>query len=361
MNTSLKRETGRLGYVPALDGLRGIAILLVLGYHVGWIPGGFLGVDIFFVLSGFLITTLLLEEWGRDHGIGLREFYLRRVRRLLPALLALLATVGMLAAFEAAAGRTSEARQIASSITICLLYVANIWRATGHSLTGQLAQMWTLAQEEQFYVLWPPLLLLVLRYRVRLGGLAVGLAAATLTVIAWRIHLGPGPRSYFGPDTHCDPLIIGCLLAVLRHQRLLFRVGTSTVAVAVAALIPAIVLIPGSSSFYWGVFAVPAAELSTAVVIAAVLQEQSLIGRLLRFSPLVHLGVISYGLYVWQGLVINGLAGESGRYPLALLQSIAIVASVGIATLSYRFIEQPFRKRRSLSRTAATPVTAATA
>jgi peptidoglycan/LPS O-acetylase OafA/YrhL len=179
---------GRLGYVPALDGLRGIAILLVLGYHVGWIPGGFLGVDVFFVLSGFLITTLLLEEWGQSGAIDLRAFYVRRVRRLLPALLVLLATLGMLAAFEAADGRVGEGEAIASSITVCLLYVANIWRASGHFLTGPLTQMWTLAQEEQFYLLWPPLLLLGLRFRVRLGALAVVLAATTLGVIAWRIH-----------------------------------------------------------------------------------------------------------------------------------------------------------------------------
>jgi peptidoglycan/LPS O-acetylase OafA/YrhL len=336
----------RLGYVPALDGLRGIAILLVLGYHVGWIPGGFLGVDIFFVLSGFLITTLLLEEWVQGRGIGLRAFYVRRVRRLLPALLTLLTTLGMLAAFEAAAGRTSAAKQIASSITICLVYVSNIWQASGHSVTGQLTQMWTLAQEEQFYILWPPLLLLALRYRVRLGGLAVGLAAATLTVIAWRIHLGPGARSYFAPDTHCDPLIVGCLLAVLRHQRLLPRVSAATLIAAVAALLPAVAFLTGSGSRSWTIFAVPAAEFSTAIFIVAALQEQALIRRLLSFAPLVRLGVISYGLYVWQELVVNDLARDSGRYPLVLVQTVAVAASIGVAMLSYGYVEQPFRRRR---------------
>jgi peptidoglycan/LPS O-acetylase OafA/YrhL len=337
---------GRLGHVPALDGVRGIAILLVLGYHVGWIPGGFLGVDVFFVLSGFLITTLLLEEWARDGGISFRAFYVRRARRLLPALLVLLATLGLLAAFEAAAGRVSDCKEIATSIAICLLYVANIWRASGHFLTGPLMQMWTLAQEEQFYILWPPLLLLALRYRLRLGGLAVGLAAATLSVIAWRIHLGPGPRSYFGPDAHADPLLVGCLLAVLHRQRLLARVRAATVVAAVAALAPAIVFVSGSGSPYWAAYALPAAELSTAVVIVAALQEGCLIERLLRFAPLVRLGVISYGLYLWQGLVVISLAEESRHYPLVLVRSVVVVASIGIAMLSYRYVEQPFRKKR---------------
>jgi peptidoglycan/LPS O-acetylase OafA/YrhL len=337
---------GRLGYVPALDGLRGIAILLVLGYHVGWIPGGFLGVDVFFVLSGFLITTLLLEEWGQSGAIDLRAFYVRRVRRLLPALLVLLATLGMLAAFEAADGRVGEGEAIASSITVCLLYVANIWRASGHFLTGPLTQMWTLAQEEQFYLLWPPLLLLGLRFRVRLGALAVVLAATTLGVIAWRIHLGPGPRSYFGPDTHSDPLIVGCLLAVLRRQRLLRRVGAATVVAAVAALVPAIVFLSASGSLYWSAYALPAAELSTAVVILATLQDGCVVERLLRFAPLVRLGVVSYGLYVWQGIVIVSLAGESGPYPPLLVHSVAVGTSIGVAMLSYRYVEQPFRKKR---------------
>ena len=358
MSTSLQRETGRLGYVPALDGLRGVAILLVLGYHVHWIPGGFLGVDVFFVLSGFLITTLLLQEWGRDRAISFRAFYLRRARRLLPALFALLATVGVLAALDAAAGRTNEARQIASSIAVCLLYVANIWRVGGHTLAGPLTQMWTLAQEEQFYFVWPPLLFLALRYGVRLRRLAVGLALATLAVMAWRLHVGPGARSYFSPDTHGDPLIVGCLLAVLRHQRLLARVNAATVAVALAAIASAVVLVTGAGSFYWAAFAVPAAELSTAVVIAAALQERSLVGRLLSFTPLVRIGVISYGLYVWQALVLTGLAGQSGRYPSILVHSVAVVASIGVAMLSYRYVEQPFRKRRSASRAPAAALTA---
>jgi peptidoglycan/LPS O-acetylase OafA/YrhL len=354
----VRGSVGRLGYVPALDGLRGIAILLVLGYHVGWIPGGFLGVDVFFVLSGFLITTLLLEEWARDGGISFRAFYVRRVRRLLPALLVLLAVLGMLAAFEAAAGRVTDGKVIASSIAVCLLYVANIWRASGHFITGPLTQMWTLAQEEQFYILWPPLLLLALRYRIRLGALAAVLAATTLGVIAWRIHLGPGPRSFFGPDTHADPLLVGCLLAVLRRRQLLARLRAATVVAAVAALVPAIIFVSGSGSLSWAAYALPVAELSTAVVIVAALQEGCLVERLLRFAPLVRLGVISYGLYLWQGLVVVSLVGASGHYPLVLVRSVAVVASIGIAMLSYRCVEQPFRKKRRASSAPAAAVIA---
>jgi peptidoglycan/LPS O-acetylase OafA/YrhL len=185
-----------------------------------------------------------------------------------------------------------------------------------------------------------------LRYRIRLGALAVVLAATTLSVIAWRIHLGPGPRSYFGPDTHSDPLIVGCLLAVLRRQRLLGRVGAATVVAAVAALVPAIVFVSASGSLYWSAYALPAAEFSTAVVILATLQDGCLVERLLRFAPLVRLGVVSYGLYVWQGIVIVSLAGESGPYPPLLVHSVAVGTSIGVAMLSYRYVEQPFRKKR---------------
>jgi peptidoglycan/LPS O-acetylase OafA/YrhL len=355
MSASHQHPTARLGYVPALDGLRGVAIALVLADHVGWLPGGFLGVDVFFVLSGFLITTLLLDEWERGNRIALRSFYLRRARRLLPALVALLLLLGIFALLDAASGKTSAAAEIAKGIAVCLFYVANFWRTTGHSLASPLQQMWSLAEEEQFYILWPPLLIVALRLRVRLGGLAVSLAAAAVAVMVWRAHLGsPGPN-FFSPETRCDPLLIGCLLGVLRQSGTLPRVSTMVATIAGAAL-AADIWFASSEWGSWGFttrLGFPIAALATAVLIVAVLDDSA---RLLRFSPIVRLGVISYSLYVWHVLVLVSFDGAAG--PRNLIRSAAILVSIAIAWLSYRYIEQPFRKRRRVSRAPASALTA---
>jgi peptidoglycan/LPS O-acetylase OafA/YrhL len=320
----------RLGYVPAFDGLRGVAIALVVANHVGWLGGGFLGVDIFFVLSGFLITTLLLEEWARDRAVSLRAFYVRRARRLLPALLALLAILGAVAAAYASSG--ASVAPILTSIAASLFYAANIWRAAGHELIAPLTPMWSLAEEEQFYLLWPPLLVLLLRRRVSLGRLAAGVAVTAFAAMLWRAHLGPGARSYFAPDTRCDPLLIGCLLAIVRHR--MPRIPMPVAAVAGAAL-AADVAVSSISGGFVNLFGFPLAEISTAVLIAAALKG-SPVPRLLRFRPLVRLGVISYSLYVWQGFVFALVGGLPG-----------VAVAVLVAMVSYRYIEQPFKRRRA--------------
>ena len=324
------QPVARLGYVPALDGLRGVAIALVVANHVGWLSGGFLGVDVFFVLSGFLITTLLLEEWVRDRAVSLRAFYWRRARRLLPAVLALFAVLSAVAADYASTG--AAVAPILTSIAACLFYVANIWRAAGHELIAPLTPMWSVAQEEQFYLFWPPLFVLLLRRRVSLDRLATGLALVAVAVMLWRAHLGPGARSYFAPDTQSDPLLIGCLLAVVRQR--LPRIPITVAAIAGAALAMDVAVSSVSSGFV-NLFGFPLAGISTAVLIAAALQG-SPVTRLLRVRPLVSLGVISYGLYVWQGFVFAILGGLPG-----------VVAAVLVALVSYRYIERPFRRPRT--------------
>jgi peptidoglycan/LPS O-acetylase OafA/YrhL len=326
----------RLGYVPAFDGLRGVAIALVVANHVGWLGGGFLGVDIFFVLSGFLITTLLLEEWARDRAVSLRAFYVRRARRLLPALLALLAILGAVAAAYASSG--ASVAPILTSIAACLFYAANIWRAAGHELIAPLTPMWSLAEEEQFYLLWPPLLVLLLRRGFNLRRLAGGVALAAVAAMLWRAHLGPGARSYFAPDTRSDPLLIGCLLAIVRHH--IPRIPIPVAAVAGAAL-AADLAVSSISGGFVNLFGFPLAEISTAVLIAAAL-DGSPVARVLRFQPLVRLGVISYSLYVWQGFVFALVGGLPG-----------VAVAVLVAVVSYRYIERPFRRHRAI-RAAAT-------
>jgi peptidoglycan/LPS O-acetylase OafA/YrhL len=329
----------RLGYVPALDGLRGIAIALVLLCHVGWLPGGFLGVDVFFVLSGFLITTLLLEEWSEARSISLRAFYIRRARRLLPALLTLLAILTALVAAYVATGTPAAVEESFASIAASLFYFANIVRATGHPLIGPLTPMWSLAQEEQFYLFWPPLLLLLLQRGVRLRSLGIGLAVTASAVMVWRAHLGPSGRTFFAPDTHADPLLIGCLLATLRRGGRLGSIPWPVVAIACGALAVDVAAASPTGSLVY-LFGFSVAGLSTAAIIAAAVDQHGPLPRMLTWTPLVNLGVISYGLYVWQGLVLTVFSSLPGGRPTA------IVPTVVVALLSYRYIEQPFRRRR---------------
>ncbi len=211
--------TARLGYVPALNGLRGIAILGVLGVHLFGLSGGFYGVDLFFVLSGYLITTLLLEEHDRTGLVSLRAFYIRRARRLLPALGAVLVLIAVVGPMFYSPG-------LVASIVVSGLYAANIVRGFGHSdflAATPAAHLWSLAQEEQFYVLWP-LALLALRRRLTERRVMTLLAAGFVALVMYRAALaGAGAgwhRLYYAPDTHMDGLVLGCLLAYARRRGL---------------------------------------------------------------------------------------------------------------------------------------------
>ena len=215
-------------YLPALDGIRALAVLAVLFYHDGrtWAIGGFLGVDAFFVLSGFLITGLLLAEWKGNGGIGLRSFWARRGRRLLPALLLV---VGAVAIYAALAAGADELRRIRADGLATLGYVAN-WRfiVSGQSYFEQfnvpspLHHMWSLAIEEQFYLVWPMVVYAMLRAgKGKILPLAVvasglGLGSIALMLALYDPSRDPS-RVYFGTDTRASSLIIGALLAMLIH------------------------------------------------------------------------------------------------------------------------------------------------
>ena len=161
-----------------------MAILLVLAYHFLGLPGGFYGVDLFFVLSGFLITNLLLDERARTGRISFTGFYARRARRLLPALLAVLGVACFMAVVPPAGSGPGFGRLLLEGVVVCLLYVANIFRMLGHLLPINLTPMWSLAEEEQFYFVWPVLFVLLSR-RLSAGRLAAVLVAAAIAVTAW--------------------------------------------------------------------------------------------------------------------------------------------------------------------------------
>jgi peptidoglycan/LPS O-acetylase OafA/YrhL len=317
----------RLGYVPALDGLRGVAILAVIGVHAFGEPlGGFYGVDLFFVLSGFLITTLLLEEHDRSGGIAMGDFYRRRAYRLLPGLLAVIAVYIALSF----ASLPALERVAAGG-----LYGANFVLASGsHLLDGTpFVPFWSLAEEEQFYLFWPLLLLLLLHQRVRESWIAWALGAIVLGLVAYRYVLvadgASATRLYYAPDTHANGLVLGCLLALLRRRGL--RVPGLVGWLGLTALLVAFAfpLLTGGI-----VFGLDPATVAAALLTGAAL-EQGLLARCLSFRPLVWIGLISYSLYLWHFFCL-----ELFDWHAQVALPVAFVVSV----VCYYKIERPLRR-----------------
>jgi peptidoglycan/LPS O-acetylase OafA/YrhL len=348
----------RLSYRPGLDGLRALAVAGVFLYHsrIDWLPGGFLGVDLFFVLSGYLITSLLLVEWESRGRIDLGRFWLRRARRLLPAVVVVvLAALGLAAIFA----RDDLARTRSDAISSLFYYtnwhliVANSSYFVRMGRPSLLQHLWSLAVEEQFYIVWPLLLIagLVLLGRKRLPFLVVaGIAGST--ALMWLLYNPEGDpsRVYFGTDTRAATLLVGILLAlgwplverIKRHVSLLDVVG-------LAALAGTIVLFRQVQDFdprYYRGGALGCA-LVFVVLIGAVAHPASRLGQALGRQPLRWLGERSYGIYLWHWPVIAltrpGIdVSWSGPGLVAAQAAIVLVA----AALSYRFVEQPIRSGR---------------
>ena len=334
------RESVRLGHVPALDAIRGIAILLVLAVHADHaLPGGALGVDLFFVLSGFLITSLLLTEWGRDSTISLRSFYRRRALRLLPALFVMLAVVSVVAVLTA-----DDVRGQLVWVLYSLAYVINFAGLLEEGIGNEsLQHMWSLSQEEQFYFVWPVLLLLLLRAGLRPRVLAVVLGMTAAALLVYRGVLeGSGVSVSFllyAPDLRGVGLVLGCLAAVVFTGGLVRRIPHW---LASASLVPACLAVAlfTLDGRWQAVYLVPAFCIAAAIVLlACVLHPEWWFARLIDRAWLRGLGRISYGLYLWH-LPIYVAVGWIAGLPLAIL----------VAVLSYRFVEQPFLRRRHRSR-----------
>jgi peptidoglycan/LPS O-acetylase OafA/YrhL len=333
-------RTSRLGYVPALNGLRGVAIAAVLLFHIStngrsFGRGGFFGVDLFFVLSGFLITTLLLEEYEGTGHISIRAFWVRRARRLLPAAGALIALVLLigLAAHDFA--------RVVLVVAGGALYAGNIVRAVApHLDLGPVGHFWSLAEEEQFYVLWPPLLIVAVR-RLPERRLLRFLLAAAAAIAVYRFALGmtgaSASRLYFAPDTHADGLVLGCAAAVYRRSGLRLpgaRLGFPALALILAAFVFAYQDLHGL------LLVLPVFNLAAAVLVLAA-SAPGAVASVLAVRPLVYLGLISYSLYVWHQFV-RWLLGEQHPW-------LALPFSLLVAIGSYLFIERPLRPPRAVS------------
>jgi len=309
---------------PELDGLRGVAILLVVGAHAG-VPGfagggGGAGVSLFFVLSGYLITSLLMAEKARNGRVDLRAFYVRRALRLFPALAAVLIVVAMLATtglMPQAAREDTDYRVVILSV---VGYVAN-WVAVAGQSIGILGHTRSLAVEEQFYILWPALLLAGLRIgRQRLALMLLLLIFLDTPYRFWLDLNGGFMHVFVGTDTRGDALLLGCVLAILESR---WRVVVGWAGVggvcALAALWPAE---PGLGA---QLLFIPAAAIASTLAVAGC-------PTMLAWRPLAFIGKISFGLYLWHGLIIWW----------NLPWPVAVPLSIGIACVSYFVLEQRF-------------------
>ncbi len=363
--------TGIGTHIPGLDGIRAFAVLAVLGFH-GGVPGfagGNIGVDVFFVLSGFLITSLLIGEWEKSGTISFRAFYERRARRLLPALIVFLGLIVVYAAYVAEPDTLSTLRGDAFST---MAYVAN-WRFIFSDQSyfvhfgppSPLLHTWSLAVEEQFYLVWPALALWSLRRWGRRGvGVAAALIAGGSALVTVVLADGGASvnRLYFGTDTRAQEVMIGALLAVVLptlhrwHRARPRPTGVPSSVMAASGLLGAAGLVwaahsvDGQGGFlYHGGFA--AIALCTVAVILVVVElPRSVLGRLLGMRGLGYIGLISYGLYLYHYplfLIIDGQrTGQSG---IALL-ALRLGATAAMAIVSYHLIELPVRNRRRFSR-----------
>ncbi|HKF91016.1 MAG TPA: acyltransferase family protein [Acidimicrobiia bacterium] len=357
-------------YQPALDGLRALAVLGVLLYHAGvsWAPGGFLGVDAFFVLSGFLITSLLVDEWRKRGRIDFRAFWARRARRLLPALVLVVIAVGAYALFVA---RPDELERIRGDTFGSLLYVAN-WRQLFESsyfaqlsTPSPLRHTWSLGIEEQWYLVWPLALVLVLRVtagrRWAVIGVIAALAIGSAVLMATLFDPGGDPsRVYYGTDTRAQALLIGAAFAfLLAHPRRRSRRRRPRPARDVASLIGlecagvlAVVYLgwlwthvaDTSTWLYTGGFLVEG--LAVAALIAAATRPYSpILGPVLSLAPLRAIGWISYGLYLWHWPVYVYLTPARTGLDDAELLVVRLGVTFALALTSYRLVEQPIRHR----------------
>jgi peptidoglycan/LPS O-acetylase OafA/YrhL len=332
---------GQFGYRPALDGIRALAITPVIALHAfGWPHNGSLGVDLFFVLSGFLITTLLLEERLETGSIALMSFYRRRAARLVPGLLV------MVVVFAVVSGGAHG-----FALLFAATYSANIVSVIDSDvMPWSLGHLWSLAQEEQFYLVWPALLLLISRGRLAfLTRLIVLLIAAVVVEKFVLLAAGAGEaRIYYAPDSHADPILVGCLAGVLfatGRARLKGRLGGPLALAAVIGCVLVSEWTPylGAISPFRTAFALAAGLLILAVL------EAGATARILGAVPLVFVGRISYGLYLWHVPILAGMAATAydGRPARSVL---AIGATFIVATTSFYLVEQPLRRRWRHSR-----------
>ncbi|MGA0034674.1 MAG: acyltransferase family protein [Ilumatobacteraceae bacterium] len=381
----------KVPYLPALDGLRALAVVAVMIYHANsaWLPGGFLGVEVFFVLSGYLITLLLLAEHDRDGSIDLRSFWARRARRLLPALFAVLTLVAVVATLL----RPETLGKVRGDVIAGFFYGSNwfqLWVGAGYAASGDFAplrHLWSLAVEEQFYLLWPLVMVAITRRRViqvgRVVLIFVGSALVITLLVALLHHGGPIGECAVTPDaywqisgrcfsiadvlylstpTRASGLLLGAAFAMVWRPNAVMRgqlgqrparldvVGIFGLA-GLALLVTKVHYLMADPSgagtiadgslmrggFLW-------TDLATLAILGALVHRRSTIGRVLATPPLLWLGTRSYGLYLYHWPIYQIIRRVAG-VPLSLIEFVvAMLVTVAVAEVSYRYLEMPIRR-----------------
>jgi peptidoglycan/LPS O-acetylase OafA/YrhL len=367
--------SGGSTYVGALDGLRAIAVAAVIVYHFApsVLPAGFLGVDVFFVVSGFLIARLVTREIGRSGTVALRNFWARRVRRLLPALVTVTVVVLVAAAIKFSNSEIHDIRaQALGTLFYCANWVIIFAKGSYFTSTGRpspFLHMWTLAVEEQFYVVLPLVLFAFRRVVVRhpVWTAAVALLGAFASTVWMGVLFSPTAdpsRAYLGSDSHAMGLLVGVALGVLAgagspwealgdRLRSSARVARTASLAAITALVAIVVVMrvadANTETLYRGGFLVFAVLCAIIVVVVATLPSTP-IARLLRTPWLVAIGLRSYSLYLWHWPVRVFVTTSSGLDGFALF-AVRLAVSVALAEISFRFVERPFRVGRVARRT----------
>ncbi len=353
------------GFRPDIEGLRAVALLLVLVYHaeVGWATGGYVGVDVFFVISGFLITGLLLREVERTGTIRLGAFYARRVRRLLPATVVVFAAVVLLAWLVLSPVDRSA---VYADVVAAALYVIN-WRQATEAVAysdldaaaSPLQHFWSLAVEEQFYLLWP-LLVLGVALLARRGGrhlrrrLACALGALTVVSFGYAVHLTQerGDAAYFTTTTRGWELAAGGLLALVPTEYWR-RAGTAAAWLlglgGAAAIAVSLVGLTERTPFPGPWAALPVAG-ALAVIGAGAISRATPVGWLLSTRPMRYVGRISYSWYLWHWPLIVFASARMSGLPSTLLL-VVVALSWLPAALTHRLVETPFRRARAFTGT----------
>lgn len=352
--TQLQRPSPpvRLGWRPALDGVRGVAILLVLLNHGGRLNWGFVGVDIFFALSGFLITTLLCEEWDDTGRISFPAFYRRRARRLLPALVLLVVGVAIAEQFEI----MPHLLPLGIQILTTLLFLNNWVGPSYPDGLGVLGPTWSLGVEEQFYLVWPLTLFLLLRRGTQPRNMLILLVVSVLVLTLFGPGLGTvigvmGAHGGFGnPLVRAAEPLVGCIAALIRQH---FARTSRPLPMPVCwrwmgwLAVPAIAWIANSNAS-WPIRLIGPALCTGVLILSVLANEQGILTRILAFGPLRYTGRISYGLYLYQEPG-NGLIGhflpDKHLHANYILWFLAF--NFALAMPSWHFIEAKFLTRQS--------------
>jgi peptidoglycan/LPS O-acetylase OafA/YrhL len=342
-----------------VDGLRAFAVVAVIAAHahVFWLHGGGVGVDVFFGISGFLITYLLIKEVRRFGRINIGKFWLRRLLRLMPALLVLIICVDLFALLVMQFTTIEYLERSLAATPSVLLYFSN-WMIVGtnSAYLGWFGPLWSLSVEEQFYLVWPLVVILAFRFKRPLLLLAIIAGVISIGAVILRfVAFDPAfINRAFGTDFRVDMLLAGVLLAIAMqagHQKTVKAASRWLVVPAILFLVVVSIFVPEfgragtedlTRSYY--TFGLPLVALSTASIIGFVVTHQgSKLTRALSVKPLSYTGKISYGMYLWHYPIVMGLNAVVDDKNVTFVLCLALTYLV--ATLSWRFVEQPLSKR----------------